>query len=289
MAASRQSYYTIRLLADRDQVQNAYRAYAYFRWVDDQVDERGRDALERLLFIERQKSILERCRRGQWPPNLEPEEWMLVELLAGRGRGAEGLDAYLDNMMAVMSFDAGRRGRLISERELANYTRQLAVGVTEALHHFIGRGCAAQRGGPRYEAVTGAHITHMLRDSFEDLEAGYVNVPREYLEANRLEPADLHAAAYVQWVESRVKLARRHLAAGLKTFAQLGSARCRLAGYAYVARFTVVLDAIERDRYLLRPSYPQRRGLAGAVSMSRWLLSQLQQPPYAQGDELVPR
>ena len=37
-AASKQTYYTIRLLADRERMQDAFRAYAYFRWVDDLLD-----------------------------------------------------------------------------------------------------------------------------------------------------------------------------------------------------------------------------------------------------------
>ena len=37
-AASKQTYYTIRFLADRERVADAYRAYAYFRWVDDRLD-----------------------------------------------------------------------------------------------------------------------------------------------------------------------------------------------------------------------------------------------------------
>ena len=37
-AASKQTYYTIRFLVDRERVDDAYRAYAYFRWVDDVLD-----------------------------------------------------------------------------------------------------------------------------------------------------------------------------------------------------------------------------------------------------------
>ncbi len=37
-AASRQTYYTIRLLVDRNLVDDAYRTYAYFRWVDDALE-----------------------------------------------------------------------------------------------------------------------------------------------------------------------------------------------------------------------------------------------------------
>jgi phytoene/squalene synthetase len=37
-AASRQTYYTVRFLVDRPRRADAYRAYAYFRWVDDVLD-----------------------------------------------------------------------------------------------------------------------------------------------------------------------------------------------------------------------------------------------------------
>ena len=37
-AASTQTYYTIRFLVDRPRMDDAFRAYAYFRWVDDVLD-----------------------------------------------------------------------------------------------------------------------------------------------------------------------------------------------------------------------------------------------------------
>ena len=36
--ASKQTYYTIRLLADRERVADAYRAYAHFRGLDGALD-----------------------------------------------------------------------------------------------------------------------------------------------------------------------------------------------------------------------------------------------------------
>ena len=60
-AASKQTYYTIRLLADRDRAANAYRAYAYFRWVDDALDTGSGLGVERSVFVERQMTLLENC------------------------------------------------------------------------------------------------------------------------------------------------------------------------------------------------------------------------------------
>src|SRR5689334_18619664 len=56
--ASTQTFYTIRFLVDRALVPNAYRAYAYFRWVDDCLDQQLSDRAERIAFLERQQKLV---------------------------------------------------------------------------------------------------------------------------------------------------------------------------------------------------------------------------------------
>ena len=53
--ASKQTYYTIRFLADRERVADAYLAYAYFRWVDDWLDLGLSNRSERMQFVTRQQ------------------------------------------------------------------------------------------------------------------------------------------------------------------------------------------------------------------------------------------
>jgi phytoene/squalene synthetase len=261
-AASQQTYYTIRFLADRGRTANAYRAYAYFRWVDDTLDGELNGAIEaseRLVFVNRQKSLLDACYRGEWPRDVNPQEKMLVELVQSDVEKNSGLQIYLRNMMAVMSFDADRRGRVISQAELNEYTRCLASSVTEAMHYFIGHCCYSPDNEARYLAVTAAHITHMLRDTVDDIQAGYFNIPYEVLEANHISPGDIQSNAYRTWVQGRVQLARTYFKAGREYLDQVENLRCRLAGLAYFTRFEGVLDLIERDGFLLRPVYPERK------------------------------
>ena len=263
-AASKQTYYTIRFLADRDRVEDAYRAYGYFRWVDDTLDRRetsrsGDEAAKRITFLERQKSLLEKCLRGQACPDTTLEERMLVALAQPRDEKSSGLQAYLHNMMQIMDFDTRRRGRLISQVELNEYTCWLATAVTEAIHYFIGHDGYAPCDETRYLAVSAAHITHMLRDTFEDAQVGYYNIPCEILEANHIGPLDAHTDAYRAWVKSRVELARAYFKAGKAYFARVENPRCRLACFAYIARFEWLLDTIEREGYRLRPQYPERK------------------------------
>jgi len=282
-AASKQTYYTIKLLVDRSRVDDAYRAYGYFRWVDDVLDANPgsnavlsqSEASERREFVERQESLLESCYRRESLPTVNIQERMLVELIQRDYEKNSGLEIYLRNMMQVMKFDAGRRGKPISQSDLSEYARWLAIAVTEALHHFIGHGDFAPLGEARYLAVYAAHITHMLRDTYEDVQAGYYNIPRELLEANHIGPEEVQCDAYRLWVKDRVQLARECFEAGKDYLARVQNPRCRLAGFAYTARFEWMLDTMEREGYSLRPQYGERKGIAAGLRMSWQALSSM--------------
>lgn len=281
-AASCQTDLTIRYLVDLGMGEDAYRAYGYFRWVDDWLDQEIRPRQKRLAFVTRQTDLMNACYQGEPTGALLPEETILVNLIASDRKPNSGLQAYIRNMMAVMAFDARRRGRLISQSELDEYTRWLAAAVTEAMHYFIGQRCSSPQCEARYLAVSGAHITHMLRDTIEDAAAGYYNIPQEILSAHQLDPSDVSAPAYREWVKDRVQKARRCFQIGKDYLAQVESLRCRIAGYAYTRRFEWVLDSIEREGYLLRKQYPERKERGRSVAMivsALWAARQIRRLP----------
>ena len=234
------------------------------------------EAQARTNFLARQKTLLEKCYRGESMQDPTAEEQMLIELVGHDCEKNSGLQSYLRNMMQVMEFDAKRRGRWISQTELNQYTHWLATAVTEAMHYFIGHCCYSPHDETRYLAVTGAHITHMLRDTFDDRQAGYYNIPREVLEANNIQPQDIQSKAYCDWVRGRVNLARKYFQAGRAYLARVKNPRCRLAGFAYTARFEWLLDTIEQEGYFLRPEYRERKSVStglrmGVSTLSTWL------------------
>jgi hypothetical protein len=227
-----------------------------------------------IAFINRQQQLLD-CgyRHNYWPDDLSLEERMLLHLVKRDREINSGLQAYLRHMMAVMAFDASRRGRLIFQDELNEYAHLLAKAVTEALHYFIGHDHAPPQNEARYLAATAAHISHMLRDTIEDTAIGYYNIPCEYLHTHQIGPQEVDSQPYRSWVQSRVQLARRYFKRGQGYLAQVQSLRCRMAGYLYIARFERVLDAIERDGYQLRPAYPECKTIRAGISMGGSLLS----------------
>jgi phytoene/squalene synthetase len=264
---------------DRPRVEDAFRAYAYFRWVDDVLDAAApigsmwgdAERHQAARFLGRQHAVLERALRGENVTVTDRHETLLVELL--RQEPAAGLEAYVRQMMRVMDFDVHRRGSVVSDAELTDYTRALSIAVTEAMHHFIGNGAAAPHDETRYLAVSGAHILHMLRDTYPDVRAGYFNVPREVLEAHSIGPDDVHTDAYRAWVQGRVQLARAHFDAGRAYFARVQSPRHRLAGLAYIARFEWLIETLEREDFRLRPRYAAGSSLLTGLRMGRHVLS----------------
>jgi len=280
LSASQQTYYTIRFLADRERVSDAYRAYGYFRWVDDVIDtQAATEPGAGIAFARRQKSLLDACYRGESPEIQHPEERMLVDMVRNDTEKNSGLQIYLRNMMDVMLFDAGRRGQTVSQAELSDYSHKLAVAVTEALYYFIGHDDPSPNHSARYLAVTGAHIVHMLRDAVEDVETGYFNIPREVLQARGISPQDIGSDAYRKWVCERIQLARASFDLSRECTSRVKNWRCRLAGYAYTARFRWMLNAIKRDNFCLRAEYPERKSLGAGLWMSWQTLFPMFAPP----------
>jgi phytoene/squalene synthetase len=254
--SSRQAYWTIRLLVDRKRVSDAYRAYGYFRWLDDQLDFDLELKAERQALLARQAALIDACYLGKPQVAGCPEEAIVMDLIRNNPERRGELASYISNMMRVMRFDADRRGRLITQAELDDYQSALAVAVTDALHWFIGHGCPLPPLAQRYRAATGAHIVHMLRDAREDVLNGYFNIPKEVLDAGKMEPNDFDKRAYRHWVRDRVAEARRNFELGGQYLSRVGSLRCRLAGYTYQERFLWILKAVERNRFVLRLDYP---------------------------------
>ena len=102
--ASIQSYLTIKALVPQEHRDDAFRAYAYYRWVDDLLDGEGLNQAQRSDFISSQRRLLSDCLNGHPPRELCAEELLLVDLTQGHLKRDLGLKIYLRDMMDVMAF-----------------------------------------------------------------------------------------------------------------------------------------------------------------------------------------
>lgn len=261
-SGSIQTYYTTRLMVDKDLVDDFFRAYAYFRWIDDVVDVSSQSDEERLSFISGQRRLIDNLYDQETVAELAPEEEILEDLINNDRGENSGLQSFIRNMFAIIEFDSLRKGRLISEGELDWYVNTLSKSVTDGLLYFIGNGNPYPESENRYQAGIAAHISHLLRDMHQDDADGFINIPREYLEERSISHEDVHDPAYKDWVRKRVELARELFVEGKRYLDELDVLRCKIVGHWYCTRFEVVLDTIERDEYLLREEYHERRRIS---------------------------
>jgi phytoene/squalene synthetase len=255
-------------MVDSDLVDDALRAYAYFRWVDDFVDLHSQTKAESTSFTARQKEIIDSLFRGDRPPDLAPEEEMIADMIECHRMQESGLHSYIRKMMGIIDFDAHRRGTLISGEKLAWYSQTLGSSVVDAIQFFIGRKHSYPEANERYQAGIAAHIAHMLRDMRQDIADGFVNIPREYLDLYDLKPDDFEHPTFRAWVRRRVDQARIMFQQGKHYLDTLKVLRVRIVGDWYAARFDGVLDTIESDDYVLREDYGNRRRLGNWLRMA---------------------
>ena len=266
-SSSKQSYYTACILVDKELVDDCCRAYGYFRWADDVIDLNAQPKDDRIAFIERQKDLVERLYRGEIPTDLCPEEEIIADLISHDRGENSGLHSFIHNFMAILEFDAQRKGEYLTQKELTWYSECLGRAVTDAIQYFVRNGYPYPDSPNRYQAATAAHITHMLRDLVSDLAEGYINVPCEYLEAHNLKPEDVENPLMRAWVKAQVQGARQYFLEGKQYLDQLDVLRCKIAGYWYCVRFECVLAAIEKDGFILRANYSERRKLSTRLKL----------------------
>ncbi|MFC1963691.1 squalene/phytoene synthase family protein [Chloroflexota bacterium] len=269
-AGSKQTFFTARLMVDKDLVGDFYRAYAYFRWVDDIIDVSPQSNDELISFIKRQKELIDHLYHGEILDDLVPEEKMLAELISHDRGGDNGLQSFIRNMFANIEFDAFRRGSFISQQELTRYSEWVGKSVTDGIQYFVGNGYSYPVSDSRYLAAIGAHLTHLLRDMVTDIANGFINIPCEYLEANDISPENRDSIPFRDWVQGQVEQARQYFREGKGYLSKLNVLRCKIVGYWYCARFEGILDTIERDAYVLRASYNEKRKLSTYLNIV-WL------------------
>jgi phytoene/squalene synthetase len=261
-ADSKQSYYTGLFMVDKPLRDDFYRAYAYFRWVDDVIDVHSKTNDERFRFIKQQRKLIDSLYNDEQPDNLTPEEDMLVELISHDKNKNSNLQSFIRNMFAIIEFDVYRKGRLVTKDELKWYSETIAKSEIDGLMYFIKNDHPYPYSENCYHAIIGAHMGHLMRDMLPDIEEGFINIPKEYINEHELDPFDPNSEPFRNWLKGRIKEARWYMDEGKRYLESLDVLRMKIVGNWYIARFEVVLDAIEREGYILRPKYREQRKLS---------------------------
>ncbi len=254
-AENPETYFLGRLLYDRGLADYFFLCYAYFRWVDDHVDDPAIGADEGRVFLRRQRALLHLLYQEEALPHICPQEQMLAQLVIYDLAHGSEIRQVISPMFECLAFDGGRRGHILSHEQLDWYSRALGRSYTDSQQYFIARGHRYPRGPDQYVTGTVAHRVHILRDFLSDLSFGYVNISKEDLDTYQIDLARVNDVRFRKWVRDKVRADREECRLGKTYLDRLGVWRCKLLGYLYCLRYEAVLDTIERDGCRLRESY----------------------------------
>lgn len=251
------TYLIIKYFVDRKLVDDCYRAYAYFRWADDQVDDVLQTKSQRVEFIHRQENIITLSYKDKPVPHLSPEENLITDLIGSPYSHSPRLKSFIFNFLAIIKFDAHRKKIPISTKEFHWYTQTLATAVTDCILHFINHDFDYPPSPTQYHAARAACITHILRDYIQDVDNEYYNLPQEVQDKHRIVPKDIDHPAFIFWVKQQVKQANLLFSSGKQYLNQLPF-RTQAAACLYCFRFRYILNTIQHQKYLLKSSYKQQ-------------------------------
>ena len=133
----------------------------------------------------------------------------------------------------------------MASKELAQYSYWLGRSYTKVLQACIAYPYEYPDHEYRYYAGVGAHITHIMRDLYEDLALGYINISEEDISRYSIDIRCPTGASLRGWTLKTVKTARKYLNWGKLYLSTVPIVRCRVMGYLYCSRYEMVLDAIE--------------------------------------------
>lgn len=177
---NRFTYIFWNLFFSRDQIPVLFLTYAFFRWLDDMVDENSNSIEFSKLLIDREVNNLVSLYAGIDVVPEYDEENYLIAVVKNDLQKEEILRKIIEDFFSAISWDLRRRNSIPEQCELNRYSYLLGQSYSQGM--VIGLGYKSY--DPRFIHIgeycgVAAHLTHLMRDLFIDLDLGYINISKE--------------------------------------------------------------------------------------------------------------
>lgn len=223
-----------------------FQSYAYFRWLDDFVDQ-SNDSQESLVcFVLRQKNLIASWYNGESAQASNSRESFIHATINYDKTNEMQLHSMITNFIEAIEWDVSRRYSIVSKNDLGIYSLRLGRSYAEGL--LFGLGMKAN--DPAYDIAmnkcgSAAHIAHILRDLSIDLNLGYVNISCEDMKLFDIDPLDPSLHGIGKWIAFSAEKAEALFSEGKiyqKTFPNIKS---RLVFDIVCSRYLSVLRKVK--------------------------------------------
>ncbi|NWF90439.1 MAG: hypothetical protein HXY50_13380 [Ignavibacteriaceae bacterium] len=181
-------------------------SFAYLRWVDDFVDNPNIAVSDKEKLVNRQKFLIQQYAKKHFEEYKLPEEAFLYHFIEYANKvNAQILINAAKKMVEAIGMDVDRlKGDgIFSEAELNFYINTLSKALYDIIIYFFLPG--------QYQSVqnvlTGRFQARafMMRDIIEDIDAGFINIPREDINKFKLDINSIKEKRNLEhWLEKEI-------------------------------------------------------------------------------------
>jgi phytoene/squalene synthetase len=223
------SYYFGRLFFVSERREILYKAYGYFRWLDDIVDQAAIPRQQADEIIQRQSQLIAAWYEGRDSLQGQDTESLMKDVIqCNRPLGCP-LRPMARGFLDALSWDVQRRYTIVEQEALDRYSQLLGCSYAHGL--LFGFGLSPVES--RYQTIVylggvASHLSHMIRDYEEDRELGYINISREALRRFQIDLDESQSANVRRWKRSLARKACAMFREARKQRNTLPTARARI-------------------------------------------------------------
>ena len=229
-------------------------AYAYFRWLDDYVDQVNIPSELVKDIVDRQIFLATHWYSGEpLVATTSQEENLHLIIQQDSNQWGNSLRPMIFDFMGAIKWDTERRYRMPVKRDLQSYSLKLGRGYSSGLLFGLGIDPENKKYvGFRDNCGIGAHLVHILRDFIIDINIGYINVDLESWNLLHLKNADLDNTKLLQrrllpWAKTVIVNARYYFSIGLKNLLASRNVKIQLVFGLMCLRYLLTLEKTKRE------------------------------------------
>lgn len=165
--------------------------FQYLKWADDYVDDPQNDKQSKLSFIDKQVNLVAELKDGE-DSYLQQEEYLLYHLINyALAENKPQIINEIKESLESIKMDAVRiqDDGMFNQDEFSLYLRKVVQPVFNLTYYFL-KPSAKLSDKDNY---IGKFVWQVLiiRDFFEDIDSGYINIPQEEITKYKLYPDNL--------------------------------------------------------------------------------------------------
>lgn len=243
-------------------------SYTYLRYLDDKIDNPSTSISEAKFLVATVRNKINHFMTHNDFIIEANIDLLLKDFLFYAQSHKPTLIVNFLNILDSFEFDIARIGKLISKDELDNYSFQMGGSFINFISHFLE--IPEQKIIPISNIASLSCQAYMLKDYFEDIERGYINIPKEDISSFNLDISNVLSDNFSIWVSREIKRLNKNIVFYANIDITELKFTTKLILYLFLVPRIYFIKVIRRNKFVLIKNY--KFSLSDYIHMTRMVI-----------------